>query len=393
MTATTDTSSDLVDQASHPSVLENSHTPEPHRRHSRVLHVINGEHFSGAERVQDLLATGLPEFGYDVEFACLKDGSFKQCRTSDTPIHTLEMKSRFDLSVVKRLASIADNNGCQIVHAHTPRSAMVGSRVAKRCGLPFVYHVHSPTSRDSTRRITNWINQRVERNAIRSAKALITVSGSLQNHVVGMGVDEAKVHVVRNGVAMRNMIAREAPTDAWTVGTLALFRPRKGTEVLLESLAKLRSADVPVKLLAVGGFETPEYESFIRSTADRLGISDAVEWTGFCRDVDAQLARMDVMVLPSLFGEGLPMVVLEAMATGVPVIATDVEGVPEAIRDNEDGLLAKAGDSEDLARRIEELFAGVHDWQQLRESGYQRQRESFSTASMSRGVADVYDRL
>ena len=87
----------------------------------------------------------------------------------------------------------------------------------------------------------------------------------------------------------------------------------------------------------------------------RLKLDDAIEWTGFTSDVRSQLARMDLFVLPSLFGEGLPMVVLEAMAAGVPIVGTRVEGVPEAIRDGEDGLLAEPSDPIDLAR----VLAGV----------------------------------
>ena len=76
-----------------------------------------------------------------------------------------------------------------------------------------------------------------------------------------------------------------------------------------------------------------------------------ITWTGFTRDVLDELRQMDLFVLPSLFGEGLPMVVLEAMAAGVPVVATRVAGIPEAIRPGQDGVLVEPGDAEDLAER------------------------------------------
>jgi glycosyltransferase involved in cell wall biosynthesis len=183
---------------------------------------------------------------------------------------------------------------------------------------------------------------------------------------------------------------REPPQGEWTLGTVALFRPRKGTEVLLEALAILRRDGHAVRLRAVGPFETPEYERWLKDRARQLAVEDAVEWTGFTRDVNAELQRFDLFVLPSLFGEGLPMVVLEAMAAGVPVVGTRVEGVPEAIRDGLDGALAAPGDSEDLARAMGRVISGALDWTRLRESARQRHAEKFSDASMARGVAGVY---
>ena len=89
--------------------------------------------------------------------------------------------------------------------------------------------------------------------------------------------------------------------------------------------------------------------------ARQLEVDDLIDWVGFTRDVEAQLAQMDLFVLPSLFGEGLPMVVLESMAAGVPVVATSVEGVPEAIRDGIDGLLVEPDDAGQLADAIRTL--------------------------------------
>ena len=102
---------------------------------------------------------------------------------------------------------------------------------------------------------------------------------------------------------------------------------------------------------------------------------------------------MDLFVLPSLFGEGLPMVVLEAMSAGVPVVATRVEGTPEAIRDGVDGIIADPGDPADLARAIESIITGENDWSALRGNARQRQADTFSDHSMAAGVADVYARI
>ena len=124
----------------------------------------------------------------------------------------------------------------------------------------------------------------------------------------------------------------------------------------------LRSQGMPVRLRAVGDFETAEYRRQVVRLGEDLGLAGAVDWVGFQRDVDSQLAQMDLFVLPSLFGEGLPMVLLEAMSAGLPVISTRVEGIPEAVRDGREGLLAEPGDANELAAAIGRVVCGQVDW-------------------------------
>jgi len=361
----------------------------------RVLHVINGEFYAGAERVQDLLAGQLPDFGVEVGLACVKPVEFPKVRQNrEVPLFQVPMRGRFDLRPVGQLVKIVRREGYQLLHAHTPRTALIAGLVALITRVPLVYHVHSPASRDSTHRWRNRINAFIERISLIMASALIPVSHSLGAHVQGLGFSDRKVSVVPNGVPCRQpRDERPAGARVWTLGTVALFRPRKGIEVLLEALAILKAQGVPVRLRAVGGFETPEYEREIRELATRLGVADAVQWTGFTRDVDGELARMDLFVLPSLFGEGLPMVILEAMAAGVPVVATRVEGVPEAIRDGQDGLIAEPGDPRSLARAITRVVRGEADWSEMRASALRRHADRFSDRSMAAGVADVYRRV
>lgn len=361
----------------------------------RVLHLINGEHYAGAERVQDLLAAGLGEFGFEVGLACLKPDQFPRKRQNQqAPLYEVPMRSRFDLRPIRQLVRIVRQHDYRLLHAHTPRTLLVGAVVSLLTGVRLVYHVHSPASRDTTHRWRNSVNALIERICLVLTTALITVSHSLKGHVCSQGISGRKTSVVHNGVPCRkgHSICNVLPTE-WTIGTVALFRPRKGLEVLLDALAQVRAAGLPVRLRAVGGFETPEYERQIKIQCASLGLTDAVDWTGFTRDVDAELAQMDLFVLPSLFGEGLPMVVLEAMAAGVPVLATRVEGIPEAIRDGEDGLIVNPGDAPALAAAISRIVRGTVDCSTLAANARRRQGEEFSDRSMAQGVASVYRRV
>src|SRR5437660_11751100 len=117
----------LLDQTSPPESVEiDIHRWRRSRRPLRVLHVVNGEHFAGAERVQDLLALKLPEFGVETAFVCLKPDRFPAARRSSTALYKLAMRGRFDLRPAWQLARLIREEGFALVHTHTPRAALVG---------------------------------------------------------------------------------------------------------------------------------------------------------------------------------------------------------------------------------------------------------------------------
>jgi glycosyltransferase involved in cell wall biosynthesis len=357
-----------------------------------VLHLINGEYYAGAERVQDLLARNLPAHGFSVSFACVKLDLFDALRQwHEAPLFNVPMLGRFDLLASLRVARLVRQGGFRLIHAHSVRTSLVGSLASSISGVPMVYHVHSPASRDSTRRWMDRCNAQIERLSLARASRLIVVSHSLADHMMGEGFDPAHIAVVHNGVpAVDQRSDRQPPCGTWTLGVVALFRPRKGIEVLLDAVDRLRRQGAAVHLRAVGAFESPKYAAQIAAQIERLELTKHVTWTGFANDVTGELQQMDLLVLPSLFGEGLPMVVLEAMAAGVPVVATRVEGVSEAIRDGQDGVLAKPGDADDLARAIGDVIGGRYDWSTMRASALARHAAEFSDRAMAAGVAAVY---
>ncbi len=360
-----------------------------------VLHVINGEHYSGAERVQDLLAARLPEFRYHVAFACVKPREFAARRHyQQAPVFNVSMHNRIDMRPAWHLRSIIRQTGAVLLHAHTPRSLMVARLAAVTTGLPVVYHVHSPTSRDTTKALRNWLNNATERFSLTGVDRMITVSNSLHQHMAAQGYRAERLVTVPNGVPVADPLpARSVPRGPWTLGSVALFRPRKGLEVLLQTLAQLVHKGHPVRLRAVGPFESAEYEASIHELAAQLDVEQHIDWIGFTQNVPAELAMMDLFVLPSLFGEGLPMVVLEAMAHGLPVVATRVEGIPEAIREGQDGMLAQPNDAGDLATAVESVLSDPTAWLSMTRNVVERHAQQFSDIRMAEQVADVYRQL
>lgn len=369
---------------------------ENHQQTISVLHVINGEHFSGAERVQQNLGLHLEQFGYTSHFVCLKPAKFPEvCGLPADRVHSAAMQSRLDWRSIGRVCELAKQTKSCILHAHTPRTALVAAFAAHRLQLPWVYHVHSPTARDSTRGIVNRINDWVERFSIASCDLLITVSRSLRREMLRRGVARDRLVSIANGVAAIEPIDphARATSRTWRLGLIALMRPRKGVEVALEAMAKLKRQGIPVTLDLIGGFETSAYEAAIREQISELELDDVVALKGFTRDVPAAVRELDALLLPSLFGEGMPMVVLEALAAGVPVVATRVEGTPEVVRHGLEGLLAIPRDAADIALQIEVLCASRQRWIAMSGAALARHRSRFSDVEMARRVAKAYDRL
>lgn len=358
----------------------------------KVLHIINGEFFAGAERVQDLLALRLPEFGYECGFICLKNGVFNEHRRSTSPLEIMSMRSRFDMSLVTRITEWAKLGGYQLVHTHTTRSALIGRFVARKLNVPLIHHVHSPTQRDTESAPRNFVNAFLEDYLILpSATQLIAVSSSLKDYLLARGIHNSSITVVPNGVpVLRTEPAWKMPPHEWIIGTAALFRPRKGIEVLLRSLRQLLDLGLHVRLKAVGTFESPAYEESIKNLTQQLGLTDKVQWTGFCNDVQSEMESMHVFVLPSLFGEGLPMVVIEAMSVGIPVVASRVEGIPEVICGQEFGVIVDPNDTASLTTGLKTLIVGDLSAASIVLAAQARQRDHYSDIAMAKAVATVY---
>lgn len=389
---------------SHPTHFGDSTSPDspaqifqfPRPKSIGVLHIINGEHFSGAERVQQLLGKQLPDQSVTPHFVCLKDGKFPEmCGLDPDMVSVQAMRSRLDLSLVRKIANQTKEMNVDLLHAHTPRSALIASFVARLAGLPWVFHVHSPTARDSTRAIINRMNDAMERWSLWNSDHIVTVSKSLRREMLKRGYDRKKITCIPNGVAEQTPIDafQRINEENWTLGMVALIRPRKGIEVLLEAMARVKENAPNVKLDVIGPFETKAYETDVMQLVRKLQLEEMVQFRGFTRDVPAAMRRLDAMVLPSLFGEGMPMVVLEALAVGVPVIATKVEGTPEVVRDGIEGLLADPRDPVSLAKAIETFVSSRSRWTEMSQQAVIRHRSKFSDVEMARRTANVYRKM
>jgi glycosyltransferase involved in cell wall biosynthesis len=308
-----------------------------------------------------------------------------------TPLFDIPMRSRFDFRAAIRLARLVRSNRYQLLHTHSPRALLIARVAAALCEVPIVHHVHGNTSSEVAGRRFTRLNAWAERRSLPAAAAVIAVSASVADYLRSLGVPHQRLHVVPNGVPTRSNLAdRVCHETNCTLGFVALLRPRKGLETLLEAAALLRSVGQAVRLRIVGRFETSDYEQQIHRLAGQLGLAGAIEWRGFQQGVDDEFDRMDLLVFPSVLPEGMPMVLLEAMAAGVPIAASRISGITDVVRDRQEAVLFPPGNAAALADAVSELIVKTELRQRLRTTAFDRQREHFSDLSMAAAVANIY---
>jgi glycosyltransferase involved in cell wall biosynthesis len=363
------------------------------QRTLRVLQVVNGEHYAGAERVADLLAARLPQENVESGFVCVKPGRFPEERqTQAVPLWTMPMTNRFDLRPAYKLAKLLRQERFDLLHTHNPRAAMIAALAGWWAGVPLVHHVHGHTNVEMAGPSWTRANAWLERRVLRRAAAVIAVSPSVGRFLRGLGLPQPTV--IPNGVPERtNLRPKFAPRVVPTLGMVALLRPRKGLEPLLEAAALLKQQGQAFKLRIIGRFETSEYEQQIHALAAHLNIGELIEWRGFRSPIQPELDELDLLIFPSVLAEGMPMVVLEALAAGVPVVASRVAGVTDIVLNNEQGLLVEPQHPEQLARAVTRVLGDQQLWRTLRENGLAHHAAKYSDTMLARQTAALYRKV
>lgn len=316
--------------------------------------------------------------------------------------------------LTQRLREVASIVRPDILHAHSPvLNALPALRVGREAGVPVVYEVrafwedaaadHGTTSEGSLRyRLT----RALETHAFRNADAVTTICEGLRADIVARGIPEAKVTVIPNAVDVEKFSVGGAPDEALkaqlglagarVLGFIGSFYAYEGLDLLLAALPHMLAGAPDVRVLLVGG--GPQ-EAALQKQAAALGIADKVVFTG--RVSHAEVARyydlVDILVYARhsmrLTELVTPLKPLEAMAQGRLLVASDVGGHKELIRDGETGVLFRAGDALSLAGKVLGLLDSPARWPALRQAGRQYvESERNWRVSVARYQA-VYDKV
>jgi glycosyltransferase involved in cell wall biosynthesis len=351
-----------------------------------VVQLVIGGDVAGGQIVALQIAHAARDAGHRVSFVSPTPGPFvERVRREGFVVEIVPISGALDVRAVARLTRSFRGQRADLVHTHGHFGVNVAGRVAARlAGAAVISHMHIENAfRPGAGR---GVQVRLDNATARLCAAIVAVSDATRASLERQGYPQAKLQTIHNG------IEEPAPVDPVelaprpTILEVARLAEVKGQRTLVRALARLDAHAVLVgRDLEHGG----AFERELRDEAARLGVAERVVFAGPRDDVPSLLAGCDVFCLPST-AEGLPIVVLEAMAAGRPVVASAVGGTPELVGDGVTGLLVPPADPERLAEALGSLLADPARARALGEAGRERVRREFSLQRSTARVLDLY---
>jgi len=332
----------------------------------RVLEMIDKPFLGGGQKVVLSLAKGLDRERFAVSVCSRDEGPLAEAvRELGLPFLPAPFSKRPSRRLVEDLRRLLIENDVGLLHTHGGVAGLYGRWAARRAGTPAVVHtLHGIHYLHYRNPLLRRFYIGLERRCSRYTDAVICVSEADRNRAVKLRLsEEGRLKLIRNGVepppeaspererALSELKAR-VKLDPPVVGTVARLHRQKGVAYLLKAAERLVKSRPGVKVVVVGG---GPLERKFRRALERGGLGRTVVLLGERADAADLMELFDVFVLPSLW-EGLPLVLAEAAARGKPVVAADIDGVREVIRNGETGLLVPPKDPEALAAAVDRLL-------------------------------------
>ena len=355
----------------------------------KILFVITRAEMGGGQtHVVDLLRGLRDEF--DVELATGEEGYLTNA-ASDLGVrwHVLPdlvqpMRPLKDLKALRQCVGLIREIRPDLVHTHTSKAGVIGRLAARIAGVPSIFTAHTWCFAEGTSLKWKLVGLPVERFAARCCQRIITVSEANRQLAIRQRVAPQNHFVtVHNGVADCAPRALHGPTDIPRIVMVARFSEQKAQSLLVEAVSAIR---MPFKLSFVGdGPLRPAVEQQV----DAAGLRDRVEFLGERRDIPEILASANVFALFTNW-EGFPISILEAMRAGLPVVASSVDGVPEAVDTGRTGYLAPAADVAAFRSALEKLLADPDLRASMGAAGRRRFENEFTVDAMLERTLNVY---
>ncbi|MHB8301714.1 MAG: glycosyltransferase family 4 protein [Acidobacteriaceae bacterium] len=361
----------------------------------KVLHMISSGGMYGAEAVILNLSRTLNEASHCSTLGVFSNSSHPNVQLHASAAkegiesHLVPCKGQMDRTVTAKIRELAAQTQADVVHAHGYKADVYAYLALRGSDMPLVSTCH------------NWIDDSqlvycygvVDRMVLRKYAAAVAVSEDVKRRLLRAGVKAGNIHIVRNGIdlgpyehappTLREDFASE---DAPIVGLIGRLSKEKGVDIFLRAAARVLIEFPGTKFVVVGdGPDRAELESLI----DELKIRNSIAMLGRRDDMPSVYASLDVMVSSSR-KEGLPMSILEGMASRRPLVATAVGEVPTVVQDGRTGLLIPAENVAALATAIAELLRNSALRERLGISARELVEAEFSAARMAADYLNVY---
>jgi len=353
----------------------------------RILQVCSVTTFGGGERHLADLSHALSDLGHEVYAASVPSSPLWSELSFLAEGHTFALSRGNYVKNLTGLAAFARANGIEIVHAHAARDyhlAALAVRLAPGARLVLTRHALFPL-------------KRINKPLLSSAGRVIAVSQAVAESLRRNGVIESsKIRVVHNGIdtdQFNRSLDRgsELPILVGTVGHLA---PIKGLDVFVRAAALISARRPDVQFVIIGEDKSPQmdHRRSLEKLITELGLNKVVDMPGWRDDIDAALASLTLFVSAAR-SEPFGLAIVEAMAAGLPIIATRSEGALEILEDGATGKLVPADDPEVVAQAINDLLDNPLECSRLGQNAQRVARDRYSLARMASDTERVYRKV
>lgn len=366
-------------------------------RSPRVFHLITRLLQGGAEAKTLATVRGLDDYEFTVGYGAEYDEQqVARLNADDIDTKQFPLIRHYNpvtaMPAVVSLARYLRHEEFDIVHTHSTEAGIIGRFAATLANVPNVVHtVHGVPFADDRNDTLNRFVLVCERWAATHTDRIVTNANVIAEEYIDRGIGRPEQYTtVYSGVNLDAFAdaepADDLPGDRPRVVMVGRLADGKGHEVLLNAVASMDDFEGSVCIVGDG----PLSDS-LAAVIEERELSDQVFLIGFREDIPQVLAASDVLVLPS-FREGTPRVIIEAMASGLPVIATNIAGIPEQVIDGENGYMIPTGDAAVLSDRIEMLLSNKELRERMGAHGLEHVNR-FSATKMIKELDKVYQQL
>lgn len=361
----------------------------------KVLHIISSGGMYGAEAVILNLSRALNESHHSSIIGVFASSSNPNFQLHETALrenvesNLIPCNGQVDKSVITSIRNLVTQTGADIVHAHGYKADVYVYLALRRMAIPFIATCHS------------WFNHgpatmlygAIDRLFLRKFAAVVAVSYEIQMKLLQSGVSKNKIHFIRNGIDFRPFVD-PVPSllknkRGLTVGWVARLSNEKGPDIFLRAIVLVLAVYPDTQFVMVG--DGPERNT-LELLIDELGIKGNVSLIGRRDDMPSIYASLDIMVSSSR-QEGLPMAILEGMASKLPLVATNVGYVPNVIQDNSNGILVPSENIKSLADAMIKLLQDEALRRCLGDAAKKRIESDFSADRMAADYMRVYRKV
>jgi len=307
------------------------------------------------------------------------------------------------LVYVRRLAAFIRQHNIRLVHTNSLKADIIGGMAARLALRPVVWHVRDRIEDDYLPRLvvrvfrllSHVIPSYVIANSAATLRTL-HLGRRARGTSIPSGIElNGKTAVVHDGTSPAVLAERNGPRSEFRIGLVGRISPWKGQHIFIEAagLVNMRFPEARFFIIGAALFGEDQYEQEVRRLPGELGIQDAVEFTGFRNDIKHAIAELDLVVHASTKGEPFGQVIIEGMAAGKPVVATNGGGVPEIVEDGQTGILVPMGDVQAMAEAICQILSDPVRARAMGIRARKRVADHFTLEQTARRVEAVYEEI